>query len=589
MTSTNARMFLWLGLVLVLWINFETWQRDYAPLETNPPAATSSTPTSGLGSSVPRAAPPTAPPVSAPSTSPSSLSAEIPSTAPADAQAEASPALDGVSMPTDTPVATSAPPRELRVTTDVLDLDISLRGGDLVRADLLKYPQVKGQDARVRLLNGGQAGFYVIQTGLTDADGSAHPTHLATFESAQSTYTLAEGQDEIRVPLSWRDEAAGVTVTKTYILRRGSYRIELEYNVDNRGATPWRAASYAQILRDDPPVERSMFSVESYAFQGPAYYNGTKYFKIDRTSIAESELPREVTTGWIAGMQHHFVTAVVPAEARNYAYALRTEANQYLLSTTGPSVTVAPQSGMALKETLFVGPKLQSQLKTTGPRLDLVADYGVLTLLAEPLFWLLEQAHKIVGNWGWAIIIVTFLLKLVFYPLSESSGRSMAKMRLLTPRMKNLQETYKDDREKLGRAMMDLYKREKINPAAGCLPILIQMPVFFAFYWVLLESVEMRQAPFMFWIQDLSSRDPFFVLPVIMAGAMYVQYKLNPTPPDPIQAKVFMILPFVMSITFAFFPAGLVLYWVTNTLLTIAQQWNINRRIEAEAKKTRVG
>jgi len=257
------------------------------------------------------------------------------------------------------------------------------------------------------------------------------------------------------------------------------------------------------------------------------------------------------------------------------------------LSTAGPAFSVAPQSGSRWTETLFVGPKLQAQLETTGPRLDLVADYGMFTLLAKPLFWLLEQAHTWVNNWGGAIILITLLLKLLFYPLSEASGKSMAKMRVLGPRIKNLQDTYKDDREKLGRAMMELYKREKINPLAGCLPILLQMPVFLAFYWVLLESVEMRQAPFAFWIQDLSARDPFFVLPVIMAGAMFVQYKLNPTPPDPIQAKVFMILPIVMSATFAFFPAGLVLYWVTNTLLTIAQQWNINRRIEAEAKKAR--
>lgn len=583
MTSTNARMFLWLGLVLVLWINFETWQRDYALPPAAPASTTqSSAATSGLASSVPKATPPTAPLTPSVDAPPSLLSSAAPPTTSATANAEVAPTSAA-------PAAVSSPPRSLRVTTDVLDLDINLRGGDLVRADLLNYPQIKGEDARVRLLNDSRDRFYVIQTGLTDADGSAHPTHLATFESGQARYALADGQNELRVPLTWRNDATGVSVTKTYVFRRGSYRIDLEYGIDNRGTEPWRAASYAQILRDDPPVERSMFSVESYAFQGPAYFNGTKYFKIDRTNIADSELPREVTTGWIAGMQHHFVTAVVPTEGQNYAYALRTEGNQYLLSTTGPSITVAPQSGATLKEILFVGPKLQSQLKTTGPRLDLVADYGVLTLLAEPLFWLLEQAHNIVGNWGWAIIIVTFLLKLVFYPLSESSGRSMAKMRLLTPRMKNLQETYKDDREKLGRAMMDLYKREKINPAAGCLPILIQMPVFFAFYWVLLESVEMRQAPFMFWIQDLSSRDPFFVLPVIMAGAMYVQYKLNPTPPDPIQAKVFMILPFVMSITFAFFPAGLVLYWVANTLLTILQQWNINRRIEAEAKRARTG
>ncbi len=590
MTSTNARIFLWLGLVLALWINYETWQRDYAApaqVQNAPP------PTSGAGSlaaSVPQARPPEAiaPPATLPAAAaPGSLAAAPPPAAAAPAAIPAT-AAEPVTAPT-APAAPAAEPGVVRIVTDVLELDVSLRGGDLVHAALLKYPQVKGEEARVRLLNTEADRFYFLQTGLTDSDGRAHPTHLARFAAEQTRYTLADGGDELRVPLTWTDAASGVTVTKTYVLRRGSYKVDLEYAIENAGTAPWRAASYAQILRNDPPVERSMFSVESYAFQGPAYYNGEKYFKIERDNIADSELPRTVAGGWIAGMQHHFVTAVVPAAGKNYAYDLKTAGNQYLLSVTGPTVTVAPQSGATLSETLFIGPKLQAQLTTSGPRLDLVADYGMLTLLAEPLFWLLEKAHDIVGNWGWAIIIVTFLLKLVFYPLSESSGRSMAKMKLLAPRMKNLQETYKDDREKLGRAMMDLYKREKINPAAGCLPILIQMPVFFAFYWVLLESVEMRQAPFMFWIQDLSSRDPFYVLPVIMAGAMYVQYKLNPTPPDPIQAKVFMILPFVMSITFAFFPAGLVLYWVANTLLTILQQWNINRRIEAEAKKERTG
>ncbi len=571
MTSTNARMFLWLGLVLALWINYETLQRDYAVPVPVTPAATSSAPLASVPTaSIPQAA--------APATS-TNAAANVAAMA-GDVPAALAPNL------TVTPAAAAG---TVRVTTDVLDLELSLRGGDLVRADLLNYPRVKGGEERVRLLNDDPSHFYFLQTGLTDTNGAAHPTHLALFESARSRHALAEGAAELRVPLTWVDAATGVSVTKTYILRRGLYRIDLEYAIENAGTVPWRAASYAQILRNDKPVERSMFSVESYAFQGPAYYNGTKYFKIDREKIAASELPRSVATGWIAGMQHHFVTVVVPAEGQNYTYSLKTQGNQYLLSATGPMVTVRPQSGTTLRETLFIGPKLQTRLKTAGPRLDLVADYGVLTLLAEPLFWLLEQAHNIVDNWGWAIVIITFLLKLVFYPLSETSGRSMAKMKVLAPRMKNLQETYKDDREKLGRAMMDLYKREKINPAAGCLPILIQMPVFFAFYWVLLESVEMRQAPFMLWIQDLSSRDPFFVLPVIMAGAMFVQYKLNPTPPDPIQAKVFMILPFVMSFTFAFFPAGLVLYWVTNTLLTILQQWNINRRIEAEAKKARTG
>ena len=574
MTTTNARMFLWLGLVMALYINYETYERDFAPKPPPPPTATE----------IARAAAPTAP--GALPGAATTLAASVPQTvAAAPAPAVAAPAVAAAPTP-----AVSATPGTVRVTTDVLDLEISLQGGALVRADLLVYPRVKGEKDSVQLLNVAPRQFYALQTGLSDAGaGGARPTHLAAFSASATTYSLTDGTDELRIPLTWSDPATGVTVTKTFVLRRGQYRIDLQYDVENRGTAPWVAAPYAQILRDDPAVERSMFSVESYAFQGPAYYDGIKYQKLDRTDAEDRALARDITDGWIAGMQHHFTTAVVPEAGKSYRYSLQTQGDQYLLSTAGPATTVAPQGGATFKEILFVGPKLQAQLETTGPRLDLVADYGILTLLAKPLFWMLEQAHSIVGNWGWAIVIVTFLLKLVFYPLSESSGKSMAKMRVLGPRIKNLQETFKDDREKLGRAMMDLYKREKINPVAGCLPILIQMPVFFAFYWVLLESVEMRQAPFMFWIQDLSAKDPFYVLPLIMAGAMFVQTKLNPTPPDPIQAKVFMILPLVMSVTFAFFPAGLVLYWVANTLLSVAQQWNINRRIEAEAKKERAG
>ena len=581
MNSTNARMFLWLGLVLALWLNYEAWQRDYATPEpvTTTAAPASQSAASSLVADVPGAA--------APPSVPSSATATTVTPPPAAAPA----AVDATAVPSTSDLAEAAPEpaRNVRVATDVLTLEVSEQGADLLGATLNKYPLVKGEAKPVELFNRAPNTFYYLQTGLTSAPGAAAPTHLARFKAAQTEYRLADGSDELRVPFVWTDAASGVTVTKTFVLRRGQYRIALEYTVANRGSAPWTAASYAQILRDDKPVERSMFSVESYAFKGPAYYNGTKYFKIDRSKIADAELPREVTGGWIAGMQHHFVTAIVPAAGRAYRYSLKTEGDQYLLAVAGPSQLVAPQTEAKFAETLFVGPKLQAQLKTAGPRLDLVADYGRLTLLAEPLFWMLEQAHKIVGNWGWAIILITLLLKLVFYPLSESSGKSMAKMRVLGPRIKNLQDTYKDDREKLGRAMMDLYKREKVNPLAGCLPILIQMPVFFAFYWVLLESVEMRQAPFMFWIQDLSSKDPFFVLPLVMAGAMFVQYKLNPTPPDPVQAKVFMIMPIFMSATFAFFPAGLVLYWVTNTLLSIAQQWNINRRIETDAKKAHTG
>jgi len=328
-----------------------------------------------------------------------------------------------------------------------------------------------------------------------------------------------------------------------------------------------------------------MFDVQSRAFHGPALWDGAKYRKLNIGDKDDSALKLDVTHGWVAALQHHFVAAIVPPADAAYHYTLGVEGTQYLLTVRGPSRPVEAGATGHFEQNLFVGPKLQAQLESLHPELERVADFGHLYFLAKPLFWLLQHIYNGLHNWGLAIIIVTFLLKLAFYPLSETSGRSMAKMKLLSPRIKNLQETYKDDREKLGRAMMDLYKREKVNPVAGCLPVIIQIPVFLAFYWVLLESVEMRQAPFMGWINDLSSRDPFFILPAIMAAAMFVQYKLNPQVGDPVQQKVMMIMPLAMSVMFAFFPAGLVLYWVTNTLLSIAQQWNINRRIEA-AKKT---
>jgi YidC/Oxa1 family membrane protein insertase len=401
------------------------------------------------------------------------------------------------------------------------------------------------------------------------------------YGSERSDYTLGSAS-ELTVPLTWSEN--GVTVTKTFTFKRGQYAIGLTYQVHNGGTAVYDARPYTQIVRNDPRTKTSYFHVESYAFHGPALYDpgGTKYRKLDPSSSSDSHVDLKVTDGWIAALQHHFVSAIVPPRGAPWEFALSAQGDQYVLSATGPEMKVEPGATADFSLTLFTGPKLQKQLEATAPELGRVADYGRLWFLARPLFLLLEAVHGFTGNWGIAIILVTFLLKLAFYPLSEASGRSMAKMKVLQPRIKNLQETYKDDKEKLGRAMMELYQREKANPVAGCLPMIIQIPVFIAFYWVLLESVEMRQAPFGFWIHDLSSRDPWFILPLIMAAAMFVQYKLNPTPADPVQAKVFMIMPLAMSVMFAFFPAGLVLYWVTNTVLSIAQQWNINRRIEAQ-------
>ena len=571
--TNNIRIFLWLGLALALWINYSQWQQDYAPKPTPAASATSAVP----GTDAP----------------------SLDDTVPQAAQADAAPAAAVDAVPTAGVVETSdaaqpaaqAAAGKVHVTTDVLVLDIDLKGGTLVRAELPGYPLVKGQPEPVILLNqDSPTSNYSLQTGLAapEKTAGARPTHVAMFGSAADKYALAAGQDELRVPLTWTD-GNGITVTKTFVFHRGMFAIGLEQEIHNASAAPWAAASYARISRVDPKLERSMFKVESFAYRVPAIYDpsGKKYQKLDIEKTENQNLSLKVQNGWLAGIQHHFTSAIVPDPTKTYAYTLRAEGRHYILGALGPVVTVAPGATVVLKEGLFVGPKLQKQLETLHPELSRVADYGLLTPLSKPLFWLLGFLHSLVKNWGFAIILATFLLKLAFYPLSEKAGRSMARMRALAPRMKLLQETYKDDRSKLGQATMELYKTEKVNPLAGCLPMIIQMPVFLAFYWVLLESAEMRQAPFFGWINDLSSRDPFFILPALNGLAMWLQYKLNPPPPDPMQAKIFQFMPLVFSVMFALFPAGLVLYWVTNTGLSILQQWNINRKIAIEDKARR--
>jgi len=573
-TMTNIRPFLWIALGLTLFLNYQMWQRDYAPPPGSATPAGTAAPKVDLDAA--------APVITAPAEGAAATAANGVAT---DAVPVLDPAAGGAAA-TAASAAAPASAGTLRVVTDVLNVEISLRGGEIVGVTLPKYPLKKDQpDVPVRLeRNGGPDDIYVLQSGLAGPANAVRPTHLATFTSEFEEFKLVEGLEELRVPMTWTSDD-GVTVTKTFVFHRGNYRIDLEYAVKNESDAPWDAASYAQIKHETPVIERSYFNPATYAFEGPAIYDGTKYRKLKIDDSDDARFRQGITHGWLAALQHHFASAIVPPADAQYQYSLTAAGHQYLASMVGPMRTVAPMSTATFNETLFIGPKLQHQLDDIHPELSRVADYGKLTFLAKPLFLVLEFIHKAVGNWGVAIILTTFCIKLLFYPLSEASGKSMARMKTLGPRMKQLQETYKDDREKLGRAMMDLYKREKVNPAAGCLPILIQFPVFIAWYWVLIESVEMRQAPFFGWLTDLSSPDPFFILPVIMAGAMFLQYKLQPTPADPVQAKVFMILPFVMSATFVFFPSGLVLYWVTNTILTIAQQWNINRRIEAAAAR----
>jgi len=570
----NIRFTLWLILGAVLYYNYLAWQQDYRPLPQLT-GATSGGTHGSLGNSLP-----TPEGTAAPGTAASTIPVPEQSTAATVGTSAAAPAAP----PDALGAATGSSAAKVHVVTDVLDLDISLRGGEIERADLPQYPLHKDTpNVPVRLENDDPATLYLMQTGLVGASGEAAPSHLATFTAAQSSYTLPDGTAELRVPLTWTDDH-GLTVTKTFIFRRGLYHIDLLYDVHNDSAAPRSLAAYSQILRHWEHASRSYFDVETYSFKGPAVFDGTKSHDLKVESDPDSKYSEMVTNGWLASLQHHFVSAIVPAENQPYRFQLKVEDHQYLLSATGPFTQVAPGATATFSEKLFIGPKLQAQLAATSPRLDLTADYGLLTVIAHPLFVALNWVHGVTGNWGWAIILVTAFIKLIFYPLSQASGRSMAKMRAVAPRMKQIQETFKDDREKLGRAMMDLYKREKINPLAGCLPMVVQIPVFISFYWVLVESVEMRQAPFMLWINDLSSHDRFFVLPLLMGAAMFAQFKLNPAPPDPMQAKIMQFMPLVMTGMMAWFPSGLVLYWLTNTVLSILQQWRINQVIQAAAK-----
>jgi YidC/Oxa1 family membrane protein insertase len=582
-TTVNLRLALWALLGMALFLNYQTWTHDYPEVAPLAAAGGSATPSLPLDSTVPSAAQPAGatPGAAAPAT------AATPTVGGAAAgSASAGSAVASGASATHALVAEAPMAASVHVVTDVLDVEVSLAGGELRRVDLLAYPAAKNTpDVPVRLLNRDAAdSLFVLQSGLAPLNDENAPTHQALYSSDVRELRLAPGQDELKLPLSWND-GHGVTVTKTLSFHRGQYQIGLDYQVHNATATPWSFASYAQILRYNAPVDRSYFRPDSYSYKGPAIYDGVKYQKLDISKSAT--LDQSISNGWVAALQHHFVAAIVPPANAAYRYTLQTQGNEFLLKAQGPTEVVPAGGSAGSHETLFVGPKIQSQLDAANPSLDLVADYGTLRIIATPLFWLLDHVHALVGNWGFAIIIVTMLLKLLFYPLAEASGRSMAKMKALAPRLATLRETYKDDREKLNRGMMELYKREKVNPVAGCLPMLIQIPVFLAFYWVLRDSVELRQAPFILWINDLSARDPAFVLPAIMAAAMFIQYKINPQVGDPAQQKIFMIMPLAMSATFAFFPAGLVLYWVTNTILSILQQWNINRRIEAVIRARR--
>ena len=458
------------------------------------------------------------------------------------------------------------------------------RGGVLRSLKLKKYPtSLESPDDWLELVHSQADSSHILQSGLRNKEDIA-PTHHSEYQASRSEYRLQDGEQDLLVPLTWQQD--GITVTKTYHFKRGNYLVEVNHRVENNSQQDWQGSEYRQIQRTRPLDESRLL----YTYTGSVYYNEeTKYEKVDFDDMEDSQLKVEAKGGWIAMIQHYFLSAWVPKQDEtNLVYSIaNTKRNPatYTIGMRSQNQTVAPGGSGEFSSQLFVGPKIVKRLEEISPGLDLTVDYGVLTFLSKPLYWLLDWYHSFVGNWGVAIILLTFTVKAVFYKLSETSYRSMAKMRKVSPRLKTLKERYGDDRQKMNQAMMELYKTEKINPMGGCLPILVQIPVFIALYWALLESVDLRQAPFILWINDLSVRDPYFVLPVIMGISMIIQQRLNPPPPDPIQAKIMMALPFVFSIFFAFFPAGLVLYWVVNNTLSITQQWIITKRIEAGATK----
>ena len=467
------------------------------------------------------------------------------------------------------------------ITTDLLKATISAQGGDLLALELNKYKEHNNKDKNFVLFDAKHQ--YAAQSGLI---GEGLPTHRSIFKRAAGPTEMAEGSNELKVRLDATTEN-GVKVSKILTFKRNSYLVDVAWEITNGGDKPIAPHAYFQLQRDDvaPEGESKMVST----FTGPAVYTETeKYQKIDFADVAKdkAKFAKTADNGWLAMVQHYFVAAWVPQDKTPREFYMRKleNSNAFQAGVIVPVAEIAPGTSGKAAVQLYAGPQEQSLLKAVAPGLDLVVDYGWLTMVAAPIFWALQAIHSLVGNWGWAIIVLTIIIKAVFYPLSAASYKSMAKMKLLTPRLMQMKERFGDDKARMNQEMMKLYQTEKVNPLGGCLPILVQIPVFISLYWVLLGAVEMRDAPWIGWITDLASADPYYILPVIMILSMIIQTKLNPTPPDPIQAKVMMAMPFIFGIMFLWFPAGLVLYWVVNNVLSIAQQWQITRMIEGGGK-----
>jgi YidC/Oxa1 family membrane protein insertase len=575
----QTRTFLMFALLAVAYFLFMAWEKDYTlpPPTVASPSSASSANGEVADGSVPGAIP----------------SSEAPAPAPTSA------------VPVNTAPAADTASQLITVKTDVLDLTVDTRGGSLVHADLLAYPQAapthsKPTSPPTVLLANDATHYFVAQNGLvssSDTTAKDQPTHQALFQSAKSSYTLADGQKEMNVVLTWQD-AAGLKVTKTYTFKRGSYVIGLSQRVENDTGKPWSGNAYEQLLRVEPPKAGSWFEnytkPEHRSFQGAAWFTGEKFEKLALKDFKEpkDQLDAQIKGGWAAMLRLYFVTAWIPPGNETIHYSTQTinpdsAHPRYLIRAVGPGFSVAPGQSASADSRLYVGPNVQGTLDAVAPGLDLTIDYGMFKVIAVPMHWVLSQFHAISKNWGVAIILLVLLIKGVTWKLTAVQYKSSAKMRKLAPRIAQLKERYGDDKVKMQQATMELYKKEKVNPMGGCLPVLITMPVFYGLFFVLEYSLELRHASFL-WIPDLSAPDPFYILPIIYAAVMLGTQWLNPTAAgmDPTQAKMMKVMPLLFTVMFAFFPAGLCLYYAVNGIVGLGQQWWVTHHVDREAALT---
>jgi YidC/Oxa1 family membrane protein insertase len=546
------RLLLLIPLAVLAYLIVVQWNQDYGQVSPEPEAPTFTT---------------------------SAPNGEAEEADPDDLAVPAAPRPEGeVSEAMPGEVASPASGRDLiAVVTDVLDLRIDPQGGDIVYAALPQHRLTLDSDRPYVLLSDSEVRSYVARSGL-QLDGQAG---RIAFTPEQTEYRLAENDSRLEVDLT--AEVNGVDIVKRFSFERGSYAVDVNYYLANNTEEPVTARFIGQLARDNSPDPSSGVALGMSSYLGAAYSTPeSRYDKIDFDDIQRGRFEnRDAQGGWVAIIQHYFVSAWAPPQnQQNLYYATTDSRGRNVAAFAGPVTSVAAEGEARLGATLYMGPKVQDYLEAVAPNLRLTVDFGWLWFIANPLFWLLDQIHSLIGNWGWSIVFLTIVVKLALWPLSAKAYKSMARMRKLGPEMQRLKEQYGDDRQKMSQEMMKFYQKEKINPLGGCLPILVQMPVFIALYWMLLESVELRHAPFMFWIQDLSVKDPFFILPILMGASMFVQQLLNPTPPDPMQAKIMRMLPIVFTFFFLWFPAGLVIYWVVNNIISIAQQYAITRKIE---------